>query len=217
MMPLMRAPRKGGLSVLCLGAHSDDIEIGCGGTILKLLKEEPVVRVDWIVFGATGRRKREAEASAVALLEGAARRSVAVRGFRDGYFPYAGAGIKDAFEALKTKVRPDLVFTHHRRDLHQDHRLIAELTWNTFRDHLILEYEVPKYDGDLETPNVYVPLDMATARDKIRHILRSFPSQAGNAWFDREAFLALLRIRGLESNAPSGYAEGFHGRKLTCL
>jgi len=215
MIDLKLAPRKGALAVLCLGAHSDDIEIGCGGTLLKLAKEHPDARFDWVIFGAAGTRKKEAEASAAALLKGAALRTIAVKSFRDGYFPYDGAAIKDSFEDLKKKARPDLIFTHQRSDLHQDHGLIAELTWNTFRDHLILEYEVPKYDGGLTTPNIYVLLDAALAKAKVRHILDHFPSQAGNGWFDRETFLALLRLRGVESNAPSGYAEGFHGRKIT--
>jgi LmbE family N-acetylglucosaminyl deacetylase len=208
---------KGALEVLCLGAHSDDIEIGCGGTLLKLIRDCPGARFDWVVFGAAGTRKKEAVASAAALLKGAARRTIIVKAHRDGYFPYSGGEIKDHFEELKKKVSPDLIFTHHHADLHQDHRLISELTWNTFRDHLILEYEVPKYDGGLVTPNVYVPLEAATAKAKVRHILDHFPSQAGNGWFDRETFLALLRLRGVESNAPSGFAEGFHGRKMTCF
>jgi LmbE family N-acetylglucosaminyl deacetylase len=204
------------LRLLCLGAHSDDIEIGCGGTILKIVHDHPDVECDWVVFSAAGARRKEALAGAGSFLKGAARRTVVLRSFRDGYFPAVGAGIKDVFEALKKKVRPDLILTHHRADLHQDHRLIAELTWNTFRDHAILEYEIPKYDGDLTTPNVYVPLEAAVVKAKVRRIRESFPSQAGNGWFSEETFRAVLRLRGVESNAPSGYAEGFHGRKL-CL
>jgi LmbE family N-acetylglucosaminyl deacetylase len=215
MITLKLAQGQAPLKVLCLGAHSDDIEIGCGGTIIKIIREYPAVEFDWIVFGAAGARKKEALASAAALLKGAARKIVQVRSFRDGYFPYIGGEVKDSFEELKKKVRPDLIFTHQRSDLHQDHQLIADLTWNTFRDHLILEYEVPKYDGDLETPSVYVPLDAAQAKAKVRHILGHFQSQSGNGWFDRATFLALLRLRGIESNAPSGFAEGFTGHKLT--
>jgi LmbE family N-acetylglucosaminyl deacetylase len=203
------------LKVLCLGAHSDDIEIGCGGTILKLIGDGKGVACDWVVFSAAGPRKGEADRSASAFMAGAAKRTVAVEGFRDGFFPFIGADLKDYFEGLKTRVKPDLIFTHHRADLHQDHRIISDLTWNTFRDHLILEYEVPKYDADLGSPNIYVPLDGAAVKKKIRFIMKNFASQAKNHWFTEETFRAVLRLRGVESNAPSGYAEGFHGRKLT--
>jgi LmbE family N-acetylglucosaminyl deacetylase len=215
MITLKLAQSQAPFKVLCLGAHSDDIEIGCGGTVLTIIRDRPDVEFDWVVFGAAGIRKKEAAASAAALLKGAARRTVEVRSFRDGYFPYIGGEVKDFFEELKKKIRPDLIFTHQRSDLHQDHRSIAELTWNTFRDHLILEYEIPKYDGDLETPNVYVPLDAALAKAKVRHILGHFRSQAGNGWFTEDAFRAILRLRGIESNSPSGFAEGFTGCKLT--
>jgi LmbE family N-acetylglucosaminyl deacetylase len=202
------------LKVLCLGAHSDDIEIGCGGTVLKLVQENKAVEFDWVVLSASGKRKKEAASSAEAFLAGAARRDVALEAFRDGYFPYIGAEIKDYFEALKRRVAPDLILTHQRSDLHQDHRLVSELTWNTFRDHLILEYEVPKYDGDLQTPNVYVHLDAAAADMKVRLIKRHFKSQAGNQWFAEGTFRAVLRLRGIESNSSSGFAEGFIGKKL---
>ncbi len=202
------------LRILCLGAHSDDIEIGCGGTVLKLVREHPNVEIDGVVFSAAGARKKEALAGAEAFQKGAARRNVVLKSFRDGFFPFHGGEIKEYFEELKKKVQPDVIFTHGRADLHQDHRLISELTWNTFRNHLILEYEIPKYDGDLGTPNVYVPLDPATVKAKIRHILTLFPSQAGNGWFTEGTFRAILRLRGIESNASSGFAEGFHGHKL---
>ncbi|HMA54426.1 MAG TPA: PIG-L deacetylase family protein [Acidobacteriota bacterium] len=214
MIDLKLATGKKGLKVLCLGAHSDDIEIGCGGTVLKLIREYPAVEFDWVVFSAAGTRKKEAVASAAAFLKGVTRRTVKARSFKDGYFPYIGGEIKDYFEGLKKRVRPDLIFTHFRSDLHQDHRLISELTWNTFRDHLILEYEVPKYDGDLVTPNVFVDLDEAVTRHKIQAILKCFPSQSRNRWFTEDAFRAILRLRGVESNSPTGFAEGFHGRKL---
>jgi len=214
MITLRFPERTEPLRLLCVGAHSDDIEIGCGGTVLQILRDHPGVECHWVVFSAAGARRKEALAGAGSFLEGAARRTVVVRSFRDGYFPAAGGEIKDAFEALKKKVRPDVVFTHHRADLHQDHRLVGELTWNTFRDHLILEYEIPKYDGDLATPNAYVPLEAAVAKAKIRRIRESFPSQAENTWFSEDTFKAVLRLRGIESNAPSGFAEGFHGRKL---
>lgn len=201
------------LSILCLGAHSDDIEIGCGGTLLRLLAERDDVDVHWLVLGARGVRQQEALVSADAFLAGAHRRIVDVRGFRDGYFPYLGAEIKDAFEELKATVAPDLIFTHHRHDLHQDHRLVCELTWNTFRDHLILEYEVMKYDGDLGRPNLFVHLEREVAERKVAKIMAGFPSQASHAWFTADTFLAMLRLRGVESNAPARFAEGFHCRK----
>jgi LmbE family N-acetylglucosaminyl deacetylase len=214
MRSLAITPRGRSLKVLCLGGHSDDIEIGCGGTVLTLIASHPRVEFDWVVLSATGKRKKEAEAGAAAFLSGAARKSVSVKAFRDGYFPYIGEGIKDFFEELKKSVEPDLIFTHHRRDLHQDHRLVSELTWNTFRDHLILEYEIPKYDGDLGAPNVFVPLNERICEAKSKIILEHFRTQAANGWFTAETFLALMRLRGVESNAPAGYAEAFYGRKL---
>ena len=200
--------------VLCLGAHADDIEIGCGGTILTLLAAEPPLTVTWVVFSADGVRASEARQSAERFLEAAAKRDIAIHSFRDGFFPYIGMQLKEEFEELKARVSPDLVFTHYRHDLHQDHRLIAELTGNTFRDHLILEYEVPKYDGDLGTPNVFVALDDALCRRKIDLILTSFESQRGKRWFSEDLFRSLLRLRGMECNALSTYAEAFYGRKL---
>jgi LmbE family N-acetylglucosaminyl deacetylase len=202
------------LKVLCLGAHSDDIEIGCGGTVLELVASHRRASFDWVVLSAGGRRKREAEAGAEAFLAGAGGKNVILRDFRDGFFPYEGGAIKGFFEELKLPVRPDVVFTHARADLHQDHRLVSELTWNTFRDHLILEYEIPKYDGDLGAPNAYVPLSPESRDAKVRLILKCFGSQAGNRWFSKETFLATMRLRGIESNAVSGYAEAFYARKL---
>ena len=214
MRSLAITPRGRSLKVLCLGAHSDDIEIGCGGTVLTLIASHPGIEFDWVVLSAAGKRRKEAEAGAAAFLSGAARKSVTVKGFRDGYFPYSGEAVKDFFEELKKSVEPDLIFTPYRRDLHQDHRLVSELTWNTFRDHLILEYEIPKYDGDLGAPNVFVALSDKVVRAKVKNILASFPTQAGNSWFTGDTFLALTRLRGIESNAPSGHAEAFYGRKL---
>jgi LmbE family N-acetylglucosaminyl deacetylase len=199
--------------VLCLGAHSDDIEIGCGGTVLALLGQYDNVAVRWVVFSANEERAREARASAEAFLAGAREKQVVVKNYRDGFFPFVGAEIKDAFEALKPEFTPDLIFTHYRDDRHQDHRLISDLTWNTFRNHLILEYEIPKYDGDLGRPNFFVPLEKATCARKVRHLLDSFKSQAHRPWFDEQTFLALLRIRGMEANSPSRYAEAFYCRK----
>jgi len=214
MRNLAITPHGRALKVLCLGAHSDDIEIGCGGTVLTLIVSNPAIEFDWVVLSASGKRRKEAEAGAAAFLSGAARGGVTVKGFRDGYFPYIGEAIKDFFEELKMAVEPDLIFTHHRHDLHQDHRLVSELTWNTFRDHLILEYEIPKYDGDLGSPNVFVALNDKVRRAKVKNILTHFPTQAGNSWFTADTFSALMRLRGVESNVPAGYAEAFYGRKL---
>ena len=201
------------LKILCLGSHSDDIEIGCGGTILRLLSDRSNLEVVWVVFGATEEREREARKSAELFLEEAARKEVMVNDFRDGYFPADAAKIKDIFEGLK-RVSPDLIFTHHRKDAHQDHRLIAELTWNTFRNHLILEYEIPKYDGDLGRPNLFVPLEPEIYQRKVRHLIDTFETQRVKRWFDQETFLALMRLRGMECNASSGYAEAFYASKL---
>jgi LmbE family N-acetylglucosaminyl deacetylase len=203
-----------GLRVLCLGAHGDDIEIGCGGSILRILEERAGVQVRWIVFSAGGRRRREAEASAKSFLAGA-KHEVAIKEFKDGFFPYQGARLKACFETLKSGPSPDVVFTHCRDDLHQDHRLVSELTWNTFRDHLILEYEVIKYDGDLGRPNVFIQLSERTCAEKIRLITSSFRSQSRKDWFTPDALWAILRLRGIESRAPEKYAEGFFARKLT--
>jgi LmbE family N-acetylglucosaminyl deacetylase len=214
MMNLRFAQRRDSLKVLCLGAHSDDIEIGCGGTVMKLIKGHKRVAFDWVVLSADEKRRKEAEGSAAAFLAGAADKTVVVGEFKDGFFPYAGGEIKEYFEVLKREVNPDMIFTHNRTDLHQDHRLVSELTWNTFRDHLILEYEIPKYDGDLGAPNVFVPLDKAVCGTKIRVILKYFKSQSGNRWFTKETLRAIMRLRGIESNAPDGYAEAFYVRKL---
>lgn len=202
------------LKVLCLGAHCDDIEIGCGGTILKLIAHYPNVEFYWVVFSANPQRAQEASASANAFLRHAQEKKIVIKDFRDSFFPYIGLEIKEYFEQFRREFSPDLVFTHYRNDLHQDHRLISDLTWNTFRDHLILEYEIPKYDGDLGTPNFFVYLDEATCRRKIKYVLDSFKTQAENQWFSEETFLAIMRLRGIESNAPDKYAEAFYGRKI---
>jgi LmbE family N-acetylglucosaminyl deacetylase len=200
--------------VLCLGAHSDDIEIGCGGTILRLLEEHPAAEVCWVVLGATGPRKKEAIESANRFLAAAQNKEVITREFRDGYFPHMWAEIKDFFEELKKKNQPDLILTHYRADLHQDHRLVSELTWNTFRNHLILEYEIVKYDGDLGVPNFFVQLAEPIARKKIETILDCFKSQKDKSWFTEDTFSSILRLRGVESNSPGKYAEAFYGRKM---
>ncbi len=199
--------------VLAIGAHPDDIEIGCTGTILKLIEEEAVAEVRWVVLSGDGERADEARRSAETLLEGVPRSKVVVRDFPDGFFPYEGQRIKDFFEQQKADFSPDVVFTHQRADLHQDHRLSCELTWNTFRDHLILEYEVPKYDGDMSAPNAFVPLEERLRRRKIDHLMSHFGSQRSKRWFREDLFSSLLRLRGMECNSPSTYAEAFFCRK----
>jgi len=200
--------------ILCLGAHCDDIEIGCGGTVLRLLEEQPHLEVWWIIFASDPIRSREAQRSAELFLNGARSRKVMCHEFRDGFFPYSGAQIKEVFLRLEREFIPDLVLTHFRHDLHQDHRLVSELTWNSFRNHLILEYEIPKYDGDLGTPNLFVPLDSATCNRKIDYLLSSFPSQRGKYWFTDPTFRALLSLRGLEIRSGTGLAEAFYCRKV---
>ncbi len=205
--------RRAALRILCLGAHSDDIEIGCGGTLLRLLETYTNVTCRWVVFTAEGPRAREARAGARRFLRGAAEAAVTLHTFRNGYFPSLAADIKTAFEELKRTVSPDLIFTNYRGDLHQDHRTIAELTWNTFRDHTILEYEVPKYDGDLGAPNLFFQLDGRTARRKARLLMQTFGTQRGKDWFTEDTFLALMRLRGMECRAPGRFAEAFYCRK----
>jgi LmbE family N-acetylglucosaminyl deacetylase len=200
-------------SVLCLGAHSDDIEIGCGGTMLHLIDANPGVSVHWVVLAGTGTRGDEARKSAELFLAGAKSKQIVLKEFRDGFFPYASGAVKEYFESLKKEVSPDLIFTHTRKDLHQDHRQVCELTWNTFRDHLILEYEIPKYDGDLGSPNCFVPLSAATVDRKIEILTTAFTTQHGKHWFTDEMFRAILRIRGMEC-AHAGYAEAFYVRKV---
>jgi LmbE family N-acetylglucosaminyl deacetylase len=202
----------GPLRLLCLGAHPDDIEIGCGGTVLRLLAEHPGSSVDWVVFSADGERRGEAEASAAEFLSGAARKRVLLHRFRDGFFPWEGAAIKEAFEQLKAEGEPNLVLTHWKGDAHQDHRTIAELAWNTWRRHLVLEYEVPKMEGDLGNPALLVPLEAAQVERKLALLERHFVSQRAKPWFDAETFRGLMRLRGV--NAGTGWAEGFYVRRL---
>ena len=203
------------LTVLCLGAHSDDIEIGCGGTILSLLQAHPSAIVDWVVFSSNRVRRREAQRSANLFLKGAASKRVTIHSYRDGFFPYQGARIKEEFEKLKRRVEPDLIFTHYRNDLHQDHRLLNELTWNTFRNQLVLEYEIPKYDGDLGSPNVFVSLEEPICRKKADFLDQAFLTQRTKHWFSEGTFFALMRLRGVEANSPTRFAEAFYGRKVT--
>ena len=201
-------------SILFLGAHADDIEIGCGGTAFKLMAEHPGLRVHWVVLGAAGRRAEEAAQSARRILGGATTQNIIVKGFRDSYFPYIGGQVKEYMEELRNQFDPDLIFTHRRDDLHQDHRLVAELTWCAFRNHLILEYEVPKYDGDMGQPNVYVPLDAAQCQRKIDAIIQGFPTQHSKPWFTDDTYWALLRLRGVECHSPTNFAEAFFARKI---
>lgn len=200
--------------LLFLGAHSDDIEIGCGGTILRLTKRNPGLEIVWVVFSADGSRRREARAGAQLFLKDAGQFKVVLKKFRNGFFPTQGELIKESFETLKRSFNPDIVFTHYREDRHQDHRLLSDLTWNTFRDHFILEYEIPKYDGDLGIPNLFVPLDEAVCRRKARDLCRIFGTQKSKHWFSEDTFLALMRLRGIE--CASRYAEAFHCRKMSC-
>jgi LmbE family N-acetylglucosaminyl deacetylase len=211
-LPLF-APANGIRRILCLGAHCDDIEIGCGGTILRLIQENPKLEFQWVVFSSNPVRKREARKAAAAFLKNSSRSKVVIKNFRDSYFPYEGNAIKQFVASIQKSFQPDLIFTHTRNDLHQDHRLLCELTWNAFRNHLILEYEIPKYDGDLGSPNCFVGLDESLCKTKIRHIVESFRSQSSKPWFTEDTFRALLRIRGVESNAEGRYAEAFYCRK----
>jgi LmbE family N-acetylglucosaminyl deacetylase len=205
--------RDGPLIVLCLGAHSDDIEIGCGGTILHFKSTFPLVKFHWVVFTASGIRRQEA-AKAAELFSAGCEKEVVLKDYRDGFLPYVGGDVKDSVEEIKSRVNPDIIFTHWQGDAHQDHRFLSELTWNTFRDHLILEYEVPKYDGDIGRPNMFVPLRAPLYQQKVDYLFEAFGSQRAKPWFDRETFSGLMRLRGMESNSPSGYAEAFHCRKL---
>jgi len=201
------------LVVLCLGCHSDDIEIGCGGTILRLIEEQQDCKFHWVVFSATGARKTEAQ-QAAKLFTGSERLNrLQLNEFRDGFMPFIAVEVKEAFEKLK-EVTPDIIFTHYGKDAHQDHRLISELTWNTFRNHLIFEYEIPKYDGDMGRPNFFVPLETRHYQKKIEHLMEAFVTQRSKSWFQPETFLGLMRLRGMECNASSGYAEAFYTRKL---
>jgi LmbE family N-acetylglucosaminyl deacetylase len=200
--------------VLAIGCHADDIEIGCGGTLLALTRSVPDLEVDWVVLAALGGRRDEAHQSAEAFLDAAGEARIEVHGLRDGFLPYLGVQVKELFENLKTRVSPQLIFTHRREDLHQDHRLACELTWNTFRNHLILEYEIPKFDGDLGAPNLFVPLSAEIADRKVALLEQHFPSQDGKHWYDRETFMGLMRLRGMEAVAPERYAEAFTCRKV---
>ncbi|HLP17692.1 MAG TPA: PIG-L deacetylase family protein [Bacteroidota bacterium] len=203
------------LSILCLGAHSDDIEIGCGGTILKLLALHPQSRLTWVVFSAAGSRADEARRGAACFSQQSRCADVRVLSFRDGFFPYEGVEIKEYFETLKSQIQPDLVFTHYRQDRHQDHRIISDFTWNTFRNHLIFEYEIPKFDGDFGQPNMYVRLDDEAASAKCAAVMETFVSQKIKHWLSEDLLFAVLRIRGMEAGGSTRYAEAFYSRKMT--
>lgn len=200
-------------TILCLGAHADDIEIGCGGTLLSLLAARPNLKVWWVVFSTPGEREREARGSAEKYLRSAAESQIVTHAFRDGYFPFEGAAIKDEMQALGRRLRPDLIFTHRLEDAHQDHRLLAELSWQAFREPTILEYEIPKFEGDLGRPNFYSPLTEEICQQKIALLSSEFPSQRDKPWFGDETFWALLRLRGVECRSPTRLAEAFTCRK----
>ncbi|MEY4579358.1 MAG: hypothetical protein RL701_4061 [Pseudomonadota bacterium] len=208
----------GPLRILCIGAHSDDIEIGCGGTLLRLLAERPGSSVDWVVMSANAEREREARASAADFLTDAAAKSsrVWVQTFRESFFPAAWVEIKEFFETVRRSLAatPDLIFCHHQQDRHQDHRVVAELAWNTFRNHLIWEYEIPKFEGDLGRPNLFVPLSRAHADRKVELLLKHFATQASRTWFRPDTFHGLMSIRGVECAAAEARAEAFHAPKL---
>ena len=214
MRRLIPAPEGRPLDLLLIGAHPDDLEIGCGGTVLRWAREGRIARATWVVLSGDGPRVDEAGRSAERFLAGASEYRTTIEDFRDGYFPYEGPGLKDVFEKIKKTVAPDIVLTHDRDDRHQDHRIVGELTWQTFRDHLILEYEVPKFDGELSHPNVYVEITEQDAADKARLLIDGFPSQSDRHWFTAETFTGLARLRGIECRSATGLAEGFVGRKI---
>ncbi len=199
--------------VLCLGAHSDDIEIGCGGTVLQLVEQSKSLEFYWLVLCSNPMRAEEAKRSANVFLSGARNKTVVVKSFRDGFLPYLGPPVKECFEELKKAFTPDVILTHCRHDFHQDHRLVCELTWNTFRNHLILEYEIPKFDADLRSPNFFVPLSETQARKKVKSLIRYFNTQHNRQWFSEELFYGLMRLRATEIASPARYAEAFYCRK----
>jgi LmbE family N-acetylglucosaminyl deacetylase len=216
MLPLaLRPPGRRALRITCLGAHSDDIEIGCGGTLLALQAEGIKLEVRWVVLTAAGARATEARRGAARFLKGVQRADVTLGAFRDGFLPFDGAAVKEFIEShRRSGDDPDVVFTHFRHDRHQDHRLLSDLAWNTYRDHVVLEYEIPKWDGDLAVPNAFVPLPAAIAKRKVRHLQAVFATQRSKRWFTDETFMGLMRLRGIECGAVDGYAEAFHARKL---
>lgn len=201
-------------TVLCLGAHADDIEIGCGGTLRKLIEQYPGLAVHWVVFSGDQARAIEARQSAEVFLSDVTDRSFRGYEFRDSFFPSQAEAIKEAFHTLASELSPDVIFTHRPDDAHQDHRVVSEMTGCTFRNHVVLEYEIPKYEGDLGQPNLLVQLSSAHVQRKVEHLMSAFPSQANKPWYTEDTFRAVMRLRGLECQSPSRYAEGFHARKL---
>jgi LmbE family N-acetylglucosaminyl deacetylase len=216
MIPLSVGRAGERLSLLCIGAHSDDIEIGAGGAILSLIGRGIRLDVTWCVVSARGKREDEARASAAEFLAGAEAAAIELGGFDDSYFPAQAREIKEWVAAMRSRPAPDIVFTHRRDDAHQDHRTVNQITWNLYRDHLILEYEIPKWDGDLGQPNTYVPLSRDGLARKVQLLSRHFGSQRSKDWFDAETFTGLARLRGMECRAPEGFAEAFTSRKA-CL
>lgn len=214
MLSLNPATGRDRLHLLCLGAHSDDIEIGCAGAVLRWLAEVPQLHVTWVVLSAPGERADEARRSAEALLTGAASVDVMIGDFTDAHFPSETARLKTFLSDIARRTTADVVLTHRLEDRHQDHRTVGELTWQTWRDHLILEYEIPKYEGDLGQPNVYVPLPADTAQRKVQHLMAHFGTQRSKGWFAEATFQGLMALRGIECRAPSGQAEAFHARKV---
>lgn len=202
------------IKIICLGAHCDDIEIGCGGTLLSMLKKFKDVEVYWVVLSSDSKREEEARTSANMFLKHAKGKTIEIKNYRNGFFPYDGGEIKKYFEILKDRFSPDLIFTHYRMDLHQDHRTVSELTWNTFRNHLILEFEIPKYDGDFGTPNFFVPLHPSICKNKIITIIKSFKTQANKHWLTEDLLYSILRVRGMECVSGTKYAEAFYCRKI---
>lgn len=200
--------------VLCLGAHCDDIEIGCAGTLMTLSERHPLLKMHWVVFTAEGQREAETRAAAQLLARRPDQITVDVHALPPSWLPTRWSEAKEIMEGVRRRWQPHLVFTHRLEDRHQDHRTIAELTWNSFRDHLVLEYEISKYEGDLGQPNLYVPLSRRVAEAKVNMLMQCFPSQHGHDWFDADTFNGLMRLRGLECRAPERYAEAFHARKL---
>jgi LmbE family N-acetylglucosaminyl deacetylase len=201
--------------ILCLGAHSDDIEIGAGATLLKLAAQISNLEVWWVVFSAPGPRAEEADRSAEEFLSGVSSKQIKIGSFRESYFPSEWPLIKEWYEEIKAKFDPDVVFTHYRDDRHQDHRVLSDLSWNTFRNHLILEYEILKYDGDLGCPNVFIPLSEQLCNRKIELLLKHFKTQSTKQWFTSDTFEAMHRIRGVECTSATGRAEAFYCRKMT--
>lgn len=208
--PLSAAPAR----ILCLGAHCDDIEIGCGATLLRLTAQMPDITLRWVVFTGSPERHDEARRAVEGFLPRAVERRIDLHSLRESFLPQQWGTVKELFEQVKGEFQPSLIFTHFKDDAHQDHRLVSDLTWNTFRDHPILEYEIPKYEGDLGNPNLFVPVERAQAERKVDLITRCFASQRSRPWFDEATFFGLLRVRGVGCNAPSGFAEAFHARKL---